>query len=305
MPEEYKNLLEKLKLLRVKNDALILAHNYQEAEVQDIADYVGDSYGLSVIAQKAKQSCIVMCGVHFMAESVALLAPDKKVLLPEVLAGCPMADMITAEELQKWKKKHIDACVVAYVNTSAAVKAESDVCVTSSNAVKVVNALEAKSILFLPDRNLADFVSKRTTKIIIPWDGYCLTHERVTIDELLNCRHLHPDALIIVHPECNPKVVEASDGAYSTGGILDLIKKSNQKKFVIGTEMGLMHRLRKENPEKEFYLLSQGLICPNMKYTTVEKIVYALENMNPIIRVPNDIRFAAKKALDRMIEITG
>jgi len=305
MIKDRKQVLSKLAKLKKERNSLILAHNYQDGEIQDVADYVGDSYGLSRIAQKAKENCIVLCGVHFMAESVALLAPEKTVILPEILAGCPMADMVTVEALREKKNSCPDACVVAYVNTSAAVKAESDVCVTSSNAVKVVNSLEADEILFIPDRNLADYVSKRTNKKIIPWDGYCPTHDRVTIDEVKKCYKLHPDALIIVHPECNPDVVEASDGAFSTSGILKFIRQSKHHKFIIGTEVGLLHRLRKENPDKELYLLSQGLFCPNMKYTTLEKLIHSLETMHTIIEVPANVQEGAKKALERMLEITG
>ncbi|MCL5981088.1 MAG: quinolinate synthase NadA [Firmicutes bacterium] len=303
MSERTRQLLERVKELKVQRNAVILAHNYQIEEVQDAADYVGDSFGLSRIAAETKAEIIVFCGVHFMAEGAALLAPDKTVLLPEIMAGCPMADMVTVEALREKKKQHPDATVVTYVNSSAAVKAESDICVTSANAVKVVNALASKEILFVPDKNLASFVAGHTDKKIIPWEGYCVTHHRVSLDDVRLCRREHPDAILVVHPECRPEVVKAADQAFSTSGILQFARETKHRKLIIGTEMGIMYRLRQENPDKEFFLLSQGLVCPNMKYTTLEKVVRALETLQPRITVPDNVREGARRALLRMLEI--
>ncbi|MBT9172736.1 MAG: Quinolinate synthase A [Syntrophomonadaceae bacterium] len=296
-------LLEKVNELKARRNAVILAHNYQIEEVQDAADYIGDSFGLSRIAAETTADVIVFCGVHFMAEGAALLAPDKIVLLPEIMAGCPMADMVTVEALREKKKQHPGATVVTYVNSSAAVKAESDICVTSANAVKVVNALVCEELLFVPDKNLASFVADRTDKKVIAWEGYCVTHHRVSLHDVRMAREAHPDAVIVVHPECRPEVVKASDHAFSTGGILQFARETQHRKLIIGTEMGIMYRLRQENPDKEFFLLSQGLICPNMKYTTLEKVVRALETLQPQITVPDNVREGARRALLRMLEI--
>jgi quinolinate synthase len=296
-------LLEKVKELKARRNAVVLAHNYQIEEVQDAADYVGDSFGLSRIAAETKSEIIVFCGVHFMAEGAALLAPDKIVLLPEIMAGCPMADMVTVEALREKKKQHPNATVVTYVNSSAAVKAESDICVTSANAVSVVNALDSNEILFVPDKNLASFVAGHTDKKIIAWEGYCVTHHRVSLDDVRLCRREHSDAVLVVHPECRPEVVKAADHAFSTSGILQFARETQHRKLIIGTEMGIMYRLRQENPDKEFFLLSQGLVCPNMKYTTLEKVVRALETLQPRITVPDNVRDGARRALLRMLEI--
>ncbi|MBS3899984.1 MAG: quinolinate synthase NadA [Dethiobacter sp.] len=304
MQEQKKHLLERLRELKEQRNAIILAHNYQIGEVQDAADYVGDSFGLSRIAANTDADVIVFCGVHFMAEGAAILAPEKTVLLPEILAGCPMAEMITAEALRDKKKEYPEATVVAYVNTSAAVKAESDICVTSSNAVAVVNSLAAAEILFVPDMNLGSFVADRTDKRVILWEGYCITHHRVRAADVTQARERHPDALVVVHPECRPEVVKAADYAFSTGGILDFARNSREKKLIIGTEMGLIHRLQRENPEKEFYLLHQGLVCPNMKYTNLEKVVTALEKMQPVITVSASVRERARQALERMLAVS-
>ncbi len=296
-------VLQKINDLKRKNNAIILAHNYQIEEVQDVADYVGDSFGLSRIAAETDADVIVFCGVHFMAEGAAILAPDKIVLLPEILAGCPMADMVTVESLREKKKKHPNAAVVTYVNSSAAVKAQSDICVTSSNAVRVVNSLDSEDILFVPDMNLGDFVAQRTDKRIILWEGYCRTHHRVTVDDVKAARVAHPEAVVVVHPECRPGVVKAADHAFSTAGILKFAGETAHNKLIIGTEMGLIYRLRQENPNKEFYLLAQGLICPNMKYTNLSKVVRALETLEPRITVPDSIREPARRALESMLAV--
>ncbi len=303
MQDTRQELMSRVQELKKERNAVILAHNYQIDEVQDCADYVGDSYGLSRIAAETEAAVIVFCGVHFMAEGAAILAPEKTVLLPELLAGCPMADMVTVEALRAKKKLHPGAVVVTYVNSSAAVKAESDICVTSANAVEVVNSLDAEEILFVPDRNLGSFVADRTDKRIVLWDGYCLTHHRVSTEDVRTARALHPDAVVVVHPECRPEVVKASDFAFSTGGILKFARETSFKKIIVGTEMGLIYRLRKENPDKEFYLLSQGLICPNMKYTTLDKVIKALETLSPVITVPEEVRIPARRALERMLAV--
>lgn len=289
--------------LKKARNAVILAHNYQIDEVQDVADYVGDSFGLSRIAANVDAEVIVFCGVHFMAESAAILAPGKTVLLPEILAGCPMADMVTVEALREKKKKHPRATVVTYVNSSAAVKAESDICVTSSNAVEVVNSLDTEEILFVPDQNLGSFVADRTDKRVILWDGYCLTHHRVCQDDVAVARAAHPDAVVVVHPECRPEVVKTADYAFSTSGILKFARETEYQKLIIGTEMGLLYRLKQENPGKQFLLLNQGLVCPNMKYTNLEKVVRSLETLQPQITVKESIREPARRALERMLAV--
>ncbi|KUO51195.1 MAG: quinolinate synthetase [Desulfitibacter sp. BRH_c19] len=297
--------IAEIKNLKKQRNAIILAHNYQIDEVQEIADYTGDSFGLSKLAASTDAEVIVFCGVQFMAESAAILSPDKIVLLPEKNAGCPLADTITSKTLLEKKKEYPEAAVVCYVNSSAEVKAESDICCTSSNAVKIVNSLEQKQVLFVPDRNLASYVALKTEKEIIPWDGYCITHHRVTVDDVRKVRLHHPDGIIVVHPECQPEVVALADHVGSTSEILRFSKESKAKKFIIGTEMGMLYRLKKENPDKQFYLLSQGLICPNMKMTTLPKIKDALETLEPQIKVDNSIRKAACGTLEKMLTIAS
>jgi len=269
--------LEKIQQLKKKRNAIILAHNYQRADVQDVADFVGDSFGLS---QKAVAS----------------------VLMPELSAQCPMAAMITPEALKLEKQKHPDAAVVCYVNTSAAVKAESDICCTSANAVKVVNSLEEQEIIFVPDRNLALYVAANTKKKIIPWNGYCPTHHLILPGDILLEKEEHPDAQVLVHPECRPEVVALADKVLSTAGMLKYAAQSDAREFIIGTELGLLHRLRKENPQKKFYPATAYAVCPNMKMNTLGSIIRALENNEHIIKVPENIRKKAKQALDRMLE---
>jgi len=292
--------IAKLKKLR---KAVILAHNYQIGEVQDIADFVGDSLELSRKAAQSGADVIVFCGVYFMAETAAILAPEKIVLLPEVLAGCPLADMITADELRKKKARHKKAVTVAYINSSAEVKAESDICVTSANAVRVVNSLQADEILFVPDKNLGSYVALKTGKSMILWDGHCITHHRVGLKDIEAARRMHPDASIIIHPECRPEVVAAADYALSTGDMIKYSKETGFSKIIVGTEMGLIHRLQKENPRKKFFLLSQGLICPNMKQTNLQSICEALENMHSQISVAQALREAACVPLERMLAV--
>ncbi|HOB29312.1 MAG TPA: quinolinate synthase NadA [Bacillota bacterium] len=294
---------EKIAALKAERKAIILAHNYQIEEVQELADYTGDSLELSRIAAAAEAEVIVLCGVHFMAESAAVLAPEKVVLLPEKDAGCPLADMVTPEGLRLYKEKYPDAAVVTYINSSAAVKAESDICVTSANAALVVDSLEAERIIFVPDCNLAHFVSRQTKKEIIPWPGYCITHHRISPDDVDRARRINPNAPVIVHPECRPGVVERADAVLGTGGMIRFVKETEAQEVIVGTEEGMIYRLRQERPDIKFYLLSPGLLCPDMKYTTPDKVVSSLENMQHRITVPPEIRKQAAGALQRMLKI--
>ncbi len=296
------DLAKKIELLRKELDAVILAHNYQIAEVQNIADHVGDSLELSQLAAKSSAKVIVFCGVHFMAESAAMLAPDKVVLLPEIAAGCPLADMISVEKLKTLKSENPKAVVATYINSTAAVKAEADICITSANAIEVINSLETDEVIVVPDGNLANFISKNSGKKIIEWPGHCITHQRVTTDDVCYAREKYPDAVIIVHPECRPGVVEMADAALGTGGMIKYSKNTAAREIIIGTEEGMLHRLKKECPEKSFKLLSSSLICPNMKYTNLEKICNAMEKMEYRITVPDDIREQAVKSLQRMLK---
>ena len=296
-------LMLRLQELKQERRAIILAHYYQRDEIQDAADFVGDSFGLSQQAAATDAEVIVFCGVHFMAESAAILSPDKIVLLPEPKAGCPMADMVDIDGLRAFKAEYPDAAVVSYVNTTAAVKAESDICCTSSNAVRVVNSLDAKRIIFTPDRNLGRYVAQHTDKEIIVWEGYCHTHDHLTLEQFEQIKAEHPAALSVVHPECRPEVSAAADFVSSTAGILKFVRESDATEFIVGTESGILHQMKQQNPGKTFYLASPKLICPNMKANTLAKTVQALENMQPCITVPEDIRIKAVQALDRMLAI--
>jgi quinolinate synthase len=300
---EKQEILERIEQLKREKNAVILAHNYQIEEVQDVADHVGDSFELSRIAADSDAEIIVFCGVHFMAESAAILSPDKTVLLPDLNAGCPLADMIDVDQLRDLKKKYPEAAVATYINSTAAVKAESDICITSANAVKVVNSLDEDTVLFVPDGNLAHFVAERTSKTIIPWAGYCNTHHRVTVEDITTARELYPEAVIVVHPECRPEVVALADAALGTGGMISFSRETKVKEIIIGTEMGMLHRLKKECPDKNFILLSPKLICPNMKYTNLEKILASLKNKEYVITVPAEIRERAVFALERMLAV--
>jgi len=295
--------VKRINQLRKEKNAIILAHNYQRGEVQDIADFVGDSFGLSQKAVASDADIIVFCGVDFMAESAAILNPEKTVLMPETNAQCPMAAMITPGSLKLEKEKYPEAAVVCYVNTPASVKAESDICCTSANAVKVVNAPPENEIIFVPDRNLALYVAAHTKKNIIPWNGYCPTHHLILPGDILLEKEEHPDAEVLVHPECRPDVVSLADQVLSTAGMLKYAKQSTSKEFIIGTELGLLHRLRKENPDKTFIPGTKYAVCPNMKMNTLGSIIRALEKNEHIISIPEDIRIRAKLALDRMLEV--
>ncbi len=322
------DLREKILKLKKNLNAIILAHNYQRPEVQDIADITGDSLELSRAAAKTDYKVIVFCGVHFMAESASILSPEKTVLLPEIGAGCPMADMVTVKGPRKtrrdlytdimgitfefadeftlvdMKKKYPGVPVVAYVNTSAAVKAESDICCTSSNVVKVVESLKEDTIICIPDRNLSSYAARRTNKKIISWDGFCNVHmAHLDVEDVKRAKAEHPGAVLVVHPECPPEVQNMADQITSTSGMLRFCRESNHKEFVIGTEEGLLHRLKKDSPDKKFYVLNREMVCPNMKKTKLASVLTAMEKVQYVIKVPEDIRVKAKRALDKMLEI--
>ena len=297
-------LIQKIQQLKRKRNAVILVHNYQIGEVQDIADYTGDSLELSRTASKTNADVIVFCGVRFMAETASILCPDKLVLMPDINAGCPMADMITRDELKALKKEHPKATVVAYVNTSAEVKAEIDICCTSGNAVKVIESLkDAAEIIFVPDKYLGHYVSTKINRKLILWDGYCPVHAKILPEDIARQRKAHPKAKVIVHPECTPKVIQLADEALSTSGMCKYAKLSDASEIIVGTEPGMLYRLRKENPQKKFYPLSAQAICQDMKLTTLEKVLWCLENMKYEVKVPEDIQIRAKKAMDRMLEV--
>lgn len=324
---EKEDIVEEILELKKKRNALILSHNYQRDEVQDIADFVGDSLELSRTASEIDCDVIVFCGVHFMAESASILSPQKIVLLPELHAGCPMADMIEVRSPRKvWKhfpgyekqptfifpheftlmdmkSRYPGAPVVAYVNTTAEVKAHSDICCTSANVVKVVESLEEDTVICIPDRNLSMWAQKNTNKKIIAWDGFCHVHDRVTKEDVLKARKAYPDALFVAHPECRLEVLELADHVTSTSGMLRFAKSSSASEFIIGTEIGLLHRLKKENPGKIFHPLRKDMICPNMKKTTLKSVLNALKEMKNVIKVPEEIRIPAKRALDRMLSL--
>jgi quinolinate synthase len=325
--KEIEAVREEILKLKEERNAIILSHNYQRDEVQDIADFVGDSLELSRTAAEIDCDVIVFCGVHFMAESASILSPNKTVLLPELDAGCPMADMIQVSSPRKvWKTfpgydvqptfvfpheftlrdikaKYPGVPVVAYVNTTADVKAESDICCTSANVVKVIESLPDEKVICIPDRNLSMWAQKNTGKQIIAWDGFCHVHDRITKKDVLNAREEHPNAVFMAHPECRLEVLELADHVTSTSGMLRFAKSSDAKEFIVGTETGLMHRLKKENPDKIFYPLRKDMICPNMKKTTLNSVLSALKETKNVIKVSEEIRIPAKKALDRMLEI--
>lgn len=301
---EQQHLQQQIKQLAHERNALLIAHNYEPDEIQEIADITGDSLALSIAAANTTNQVIVFCGVHFMAESAAILAPEKTVLLPRADAGCPMADMVTAEGLKKMKLEHPDATVVTYVNSSAAVKAESDICCTSSNAVSVARSLEARKLLLVPDRNLGRYIAKNVPdKECIIWEGYCPTHDQLSAAEVIKAKGEHPDALFMVHPECRPDVLELADHICSTSGMYEFATHSPAKKFIVGTENGILWRLRRDNPGKTFIMPERTLVCPDMKLTRLEDILRCLETMEPRITVAEKIRVKARHALDRMLAV--
>ena len=299
-----KTITEKIQQLKEKRDAVILAHNYQLGEIHDIADFVGDSLDLSQKAAQTDAKVIVFCGVHFMAETASLLCPDKIVLIPDEHAGCPMADMVTVEDLRKKKRESPDAAVVCYINTTAAVKTECDICCTSSNALKVVSTIpEGKPIIFVPDRYLGAFAAAQSDREMILWPGYCPTHQRITADDIVKLKKQYPEAQVVVHPECRSDVTALADKALGTGGMMRYARESEHKDFIIGTEIGIIYRLRKENPSKRFIPASEQAICPNMKLITLEKILWSLEGMVYQVSVPEELRDKARKPVERMLAI--
>ncbi|MCE5340513.1 MAG: quinolinate synthase NadA [Planctomycetaceae bacterium] len=297
-------IIEKINTLKKKKNAIILAHNYQIGEVQDIADVCGDSLELSRKAANNNADVIVFCGVLFMAETASILSPNKTVLLPDKNAGCPMADMIDAKQLTELKAKYPDAVVVCYVNSSAEVKAISDYCCTSSNAVDVVNAIDAdKKIIFVPDKNLGQVVKERTGRDIVLWLGYCPTHHHASAEDLQKTKSTYPDAMVLAHPECPVEIRNCADLLLSTGQMLNYVKNSDRREFIITTEVGIIHTLKKQNPEKVFYPASERFVCPNMKKITLEKILFALEDNKYVIKVPDEIADKARGALERMVAV--
>lgn len=298
-------IIEKIATLKRQRRAVVLAHNYQIGEVQDIADFTGDSLGLSIEASKTDAATIVFCGVRFMAETAAILSPDKTVLLPDATAGCPMADMIDAKQLADLKKRHPNALVVCYVNTTAEVKALSDYCCTSSNALQLVRRLpEDREIIFVPDRNLGQYIIDQTGRDMILWPGYCLTHARITTEEVAAARAKFPDAVVMSHPECSSEVRAASDELLSTGQMLKFAGMSDYRRFIVVTEVGIIHSLKKACPDKTFIPVSDAAACRNMKKITLEKVLWSLEDMQYRITVPEDVRVRARLSLDRMLEVT-
>ncbi len=296
-------LIEKINRLKTKHKAIILAHNYQPPEIQDIADFCGDSLGLSLKAAETEAQVIVFCGVKFMAETAAILSPQKTVLLPDKFAGCPLAETITAEQLSELKHKYPGAVVVCYVNSSAEVKAQSDYCCTSSNAVEVVNSISLdKKIIFVPDQHLGRFVSEKTRRDLVLWPGYCHVHVVITEEDIKSAKAKCPDAVVMAHPECTEPVKKLSEQLLSTGQMLDFVAESIAKHFIVATEVGMIHPLKKQNPQAEFIPASYKAVCPNMKKITLEKVAWSLEDMQYKITVPQEIRIKAKKAIDRMVE---
>jgi len=305
MPRIPEKMSERERILELKKEknAVILAHNYQRPEIQDLADFVGDSLGLSIQASKVEAEVIVFCGVDFMAESAKILNPQKIVVHPEPKARCPMAAMCELEGLIEIKRKYPSAKVVGYVNTTAACKTEMDVCCTSSNAVKVVSSLHDKEIIFVPDENLGRYVQRFVKdKNIILWPGFCPTHNAIKPDQIKRLKKAHPDAVVIVHPECRPEVIDLADAVKSTEGMIKFVKASDKREFIIGTEKELIYRLKKENPEKIFYSIP-GAICPTMKMITLSSVAKALENLAPRVELDEETIRKAKIPLERMMEI--
>lgn len=304
MTQVREEIVEEILSLKKQRKAVILVHNYQRPEIQDLADFIGDSLELSRKAAAVEAEVIVFCGVHFMAETAFLVNPERKVLLPDREAGCPMADMITPEQLRKKKQEVPGAAVVCYVNSSAAVKAESDICCTSANAVTVVQQLSKdREILFIPDQYLGEWAARKAERTLHLWPGYCPTHMKILGSQVLEGKKNHPGALALVHPECRPDAKEAADEVLSTGGMIRFAKESPAETFLIGTETGIIHRLQKENPGKTFIPVNPGAVCPNMKRITLEKVLLSLKEMKHEISVPGEVRVKAWAAVERMLAL--
>ncbi len=292
--------------LKQQNNAVILAHNYQRPEIQDIADFVGDSLGLSRKAAATEADVIVFCGVYFMAETAKILSPKKTVLIPDPEAGCPMVNMAPLQGVLKLKKEHPSALVVTYVNSSAEVKAQSDYCCTSANAVQIIQSIpEERQIIFVPDQHLGAFVRQQTGRDLILYPGYCPTHARITAADVQKAKRKHPEASVIVHPECRQDVVQLADAALSTSGMLRYTSESDSSEFIVGTETDMLYRLQKENPRKFFYPAATVATCPNMKKITMEKILWSLQDMQHNVEVDTETARKAFQAVQRMVEITG
>jgi quinolinate synthase len=298
------NLSSRIRDLAAQKGAIILAHNYQNPEIQDVADIVGDSLELSRFAATSDASTIVFCGVHFMAESASILSPEKTILLPDPTAGCPMADTIDLKGLRSMREKYPSARIVTYINSSALTKSESDVICTSSNAVSIVEKIDSDEIIFLPDRNLGSWVQKHTSKTIRLWDGFCPIHAHITVDEIKDIRSRYPDALLMVHPECSPEIIEMSDKVFSTGEMVRFVPNSTAKTIIVGTEIGMIHKLKKAAPHINFVPASERFVCPNMKKTDLDKVHNALEQNVHAVKVPEDIAVKARKALSKMLELS-
>ena len=298
------NIKEDIRGLKAERNAVILAHNYERAEVQDIADFTGDSLELARKATQVQADVIVFCGVYFMAETAAILNPEKTVLIPDASAGCPMADMITGEQLRALKAEHPGALAVCYVNSTAEVKAECDICVTSGNAERVMATLpKGREVLFVPDRHLGGYIAGKRGETYVLWPGYCPTHARLTAGRIAAARAAHPGAPVLVHPECAKDVRDAADACLSTGGMCAYARTSDAKEIVVGTEVGILHRLRMENPEKTFHPVDEATLCPNMKKVTLEKVRDCMRNMSPRVTVPEEIAVRARRAIDAMLAV--
>lgn len=304
--EENKAMIERIKQLKEEKDAVILAHYYVDGEVQAIADYVGDSYALSKLATTVEQQNIVFCGVSFMGESAKILNPGKKVVTPDEYADCPMAHMVEIDKIEEVRRQYDDVAVVCYVNSTAEIKAHSDVCVTSSNAVRVVRAIDAKRIFFVPDNNLGHYVAQQVPeKEFIFHDGFCHVHKSIERENVLKAKELHPEALVLTHPECTADVLEISDFIGSTSEIIDYATKSDADTFIICTEMGILYELEQKNPNKKFYSVGHRQFCPNMKRITLEKLLHALETMEPEVTLEEDMRQKAYVPLAKMLELAA
>lgn len=298
------DIAREIRRLKVERKALVLAHNYTRPEIQDIADFTGDSLELSRKAAECHAPVIVFCGVRFMAETAKILSPEAIVLHPNPRSGCPMADMASREEIASYRKDHPDTLIVAYVNTTAAAKTEVDICCTSGNAEKVLESIpEEKKVLFLPDANLGANLNRRLDRKMALWPGWCPTHNKILPEHILEAKAKHPEALVLVHPECTPKVVDLADQALSTGGMLSFVRNSKNREFIIGTECGILHRMRKENPGKAFYPLEPAVICPNMKCITIEDVFLALRDLSPEIKLDESLRLRAREPIGRMLEV--
>jgi quinolinate synthase len=295
---------DRIRELAAKKKALILAHNYQRGDVQDLAHHTGDSLELSRIAEASDAPIVVFCGVHFMAESAVLLSPKKKVLLPDPDSGCPMADMAQAEDVLRMRREHPGAQVVTYINSSASVKAVSDVCCTSANAAMIVQRMEADEIIFVPDKNLGSYVQRFTPKKIRLWKGFCPVHDRFTVEELRAVKERHPDAIVVLHPECRPEAVDLADEVLSTGGMVRFVKQTGHRKIIIGTEREMLHKLKAVAPDKEYILASDSFLCPDMKRIDPGKILRSLETESPVVSVEESVAAKARVCLERMLALS-